>query len=169
MPSLPRAFHLALILGAILLTVAVLLLGVVALAPFVNLNYGDIPSYLAVNNKPEAHLYYPGSTVLAVETLGQSTTMGDPIPAHSSALLATDASSSPSGVLAWYRDYLTRHGWTEVSAGSFRRSSEVFKVEFWSLGQVRVTYAMSGCRVGATSCFGLIVGSNLPLPLGSNS
>jgi hypothetical protein len=141
----------------------------VALAPFVNLNYGDIPSYLAVNNKPEAHLYYPGSTVLAVETLGQSTIMGDLIPAHSSALLATDASSSPSSVLAWYRDYLTRQGWTEVGAGSFRRSREVYKVEFWSPGQVRVTYAMSGCRVGATSCFGLIVGSNLPLPLGANS
>jgi hypothetical protein len=169
LPSLRRAFQLALILGAILLGAAVILLGVVALAPFLNLNYGDIPSYLAVNNKPEAHLYYPGSTVLAVETLGQSTTKGDAIPAHSSALLATDATGSPSGVLAWYRDYLTRHGWTEVSAGTFRRSSEVFKVELWSLGQVRVTYAMSGCRVAATSCFGLIVGSNLPLPLASNN
>jgi hypothetical protein len=66
---LRRAFHLALILGAILLSAGVILLGVMALAPFVNLNYGDLPSYLAVNNTPEAHLYYPGSTVLAVETL----------------------------------------------------------------------------------------------------
>jgi len=166
---LRRAFHLALILGAIMPVAAGVRLGVMALAPFVTLSYGDIPSYLAVNNKPEAHLYYPGSTVLAVETLGRSTTKGDPIPAHSSALLATDASSSPSSVMAWYRDYLTRHGWTEVGAGNFRRSSEVFKVEFWSLGQVRVTYAMRGCRLGATNCFGLIVGSNLPLPLGANS
>jgi hypothetical protein len=165
---LRRAFHLVLIVSAIGLAAGGIRLGVMALAPFVSLNYGDLPSYLAISNRPEAHLYYPGSTVLAVETLGQSTTKGDAIPAHSSALLATDASSAPSGVLAWYRDYLTRRGWTEVSAGNFRRSSEVFKVEFWSLGQVRVTYAMGGCRSGATNCFGLIVGSNLPLPLGAN-
>lgn len=149
-------FRLAM-LGAILLVGALLLLVFMTLFPFVTLTYGDVPSYLEVNKRPEAHLYYPGSRVLEVDISGESRALeGGPIPAHASALIATSSSStSHSQVLAWYRDYLTRHGWSEVAAGHFRRASEVFQVDPSNSGQYRVIYAARPCRLGGTFCLAI--------------